>query len=235
MSCHGTAGESVSGDIPNLAGQKREYLVNQLSAFRAGERKNELMQAVAQQLSPEDINALAAYWSALPAAAAKEAPASISSQMTFPASFPSGLIEYDREIDLPTQVVFVRYANAVAVEAARAGSSLPPGSMLFTGEYAAALDAANKPRQDAEGRWTVARLLSVSGMQTEQGWGSQVPPLLRNADWNYGLWSPAGQPRLGTDHARCLACHKPLAAQDYVFTISTLRAAKATAGASLRR
>lgn len=225
-SCHGATGVSVATDIPNLAGQKRDYLVAQLMAFRAGERKSDLMQAIARQLTPQDIRLLADHWAGLPPAVpdkAAMAAAQIPSQMRFPAGFPAGLAEYDREIDPATRVVFVRYANALAIDAARAGRPLPPGSVLFTGEYAAALDAAGRPYQDVQGLWVAAALQSVSGMQTEKGWGDVVPALLRNADWHYGLWSPNGQSRLAGNHARCLACHKPLDAQDHVFTMPALR------------
>lgn len=225
-SCHGATGESLAPDIPNLAGQKRDYLVSQLMAFRAGERKNDMMQAVAGQLTPHDVQLLAEYWAALPPAAPDSAAVGtvpIPSQMRFPARFPAGLTEYDRGIDPATRVVFVRYANALALDAARAGRPLPLGSLLFTGEYAAALDATGKPLKDLHGRWAAASLQSVSGMQAEKGWGEGVPSLLRNADWHYGLWSATGQSRLAGNHARCLACHKPLSAQSHVFTLPALQ------------
>ena len=47
--CHGANGISVSADIPNLAGQRAKYLESQLKAFRAGERSNAIMNAVAEQ------------------------------------------------------------------------------------------------------------------------------------------------------------------------------------------
>ena len=63
--CHGINGISNNGMWPNLAGQKEPYLVSQLQQFRAGERKNAMMTAMAKGLSDADIANLAAYYSSL--------------------------------------------------------------------------------------------------------------------------------------------------------------------------
>ena len=41
--CHGFDGIGNDGSTPNLAGQGREYLYNQLMAFRADRRKHPVM------------------------------------------------------------------------------------------------------------------------------------------------------------------------------------------------
>ena len=63
--CHGINGISNNGMWPNLPGQKEPYLVSQLQQFRAGERKNAMMTAMAKGLSDADIANLAAYYSSL--------------------------------------------------------------------------------------------------------------------------------------------------------------------------
>lgn len=63
--CHGFTGASTNGEWPNLAGQKYAYLVEQLSAYQDGTRKNPVMRAIAQQLSAQDARDLAAYFSSL--------------------------------------------------------------------------------------------------------------------------------------------------------------------------
>lgn len=63
--CHGTNGISTADMYPNLAGQKEAYLVAQLKAFKSGARANPIMQPMAQQLSDDDINNVAAYFSSL--------------------------------------------------------------------------------------------------------------------------------------------------------------------------
>jgi cytochrome c553 len=63
--CHGLDGRSKMPEAPNLAGQIGSYLVTQLKAFKAGERKNEQMSVLVQGLSPQDMEDLAAYYSAI--------------------------------------------------------------------------------------------------------------------------------------------------------------------------
>ncbi len=63
--CHGGEGISPTGIWPNLAGQKEEYLVAQMKAFRDGARENAQMAPMVANLSDEDIANLAAYYSSL--------------------------------------------------------------------------------------------------------------------------------------------------------------------------
>jgi cytochrome c553 len=68
VGCHGAQGKSNNTQWPNLAAQQPTYLVNQLNAFKAGSRANAMMQAMAANLSNDDITALSAYFAGLPAA-----------------------------------------------------------------------------------------------------------------------------------------------------------------------
>ena len=63
--CHGAAGISPNPLWPNLAGQKDQYMIKQLKAFRDGTRKDPLMTAQAAALTDADIENLAAYFSSL--------------------------------------------------------------------------------------------------------------------------------------------------------------------------
>jgi cytochrome c553 len=229
QACHGAAGVSVSPDIPNLAGQKSAYLLKQLQAFHQGERKNELMQAIAAQLTEADMHALAAFWSSQPGtpAAAPPAPPAAAkatlSRMAFPPDFPKGFVEYARDNDTDAKRVQVSYANPQALQAARARRPLPDGAIVMRALYAAQLDDQGHPQLDAQGRWRTGKLLSYNGMEAGAGWGEDIPPLLRNGNWHYGLFTADGTPRLGNNQPRCLACHKPQAADSYVFTLNKMR------------
>ena len=64
--CHGADGISKIVEAPNIAGQNEAYIVKQLTAFKSGERKNDMMSIVAPTLSDEDVANLAAYYSAIP-------------------------------------------------------------------------------------------------------------------------------------------------------------------------
>lgn len=61
--CHGVDGISLAGSWPNLAGQKEDYLINQLLAFQEGTRSDPMMEAIAGKLSETDIEDVSAYYS----------------------------------------------------------------------------------------------------------------------------------------------------------------------------
>ena len=60
--CHGDDGNSPAPNIPSLAGQQAQYLATQLYLFREGGRKNELMAPVAAELTNQDMNTIAAWF-----------------------------------------------------------------------------------------------------------------------------------------------------------------------------
>jgi len=69
--CHGANGVGIAPNFPNLSGQKADYLVAQLKAFKSGERKgasSAMMAPMAAGLSEQDMMDLAAYYSSLDAA-----------------------------------------------------------------------------------------------------------------------------------------------------------------------
>lgn len=61
--CHGLEGLSVNSLYPNLKGQKKDYLINQLKLFKKGTRKHPLMESYARPLSDTQIENLALYFS----------------------------------------------------------------------------------------------------------------------------------------------------------------------------
>jgi cytochrome c553 len=65
QACHGLDGLSKIPDAPNIAGQTEPYVVAQLQAYKSGVRKNDAMSLVAPSLSDQDIEDLAAYFSAI--------------------------------------------------------------------------------------------------------------------------------------------------------------------------
>jgi cytochrome c553 len=65
VGCHGKDGKSNNPQYPNLAGQKKLYLVKALKAYRDGGRQDPMMSSFAKGLSDEDIEDLAAYYSSV--------------------------------------------------------------------------------------------------------------------------------------------------------------------------
>lgn len=64
--CHGADGNSTDPQFPRLAGQHEDYLVKALSDYKSGERKNAVMAPFAANLSPTDMEDLAAWFAAQP-------------------------------------------------------------------------------------------------------------------------------------------------------------------------
>ncbi|MGB2942122.1 MAG: cytochrome c [Candidatus Macondimonas sp.] len=61
--CHGPDGNSPSNQFPILAGQYEDYLVHALQSYRNGQRKNPVMTGMAQPLTDQEIQDLAAFFS----------------------------------------------------------------------------------------------------------------------------------------------------------------------------
>ena len=62
-SCHGEDGNSSNPVYPSLAGQVPGYIAAQLSLFKSGQRKNDIMAGMAAGLSEQDLANLDAYYS----------------------------------------------------------------------------------------------------------------------------------------------------------------------------
>jgi cytochrome c553 len=235
--CHGANGVSVSDTIPNLAAQRATYLENQLKAFRDGARKAPnpaspiaTMAAIATQLSPADMADVAAYFASLPGPAGAERSAFLpnlaKSNVTFPEGYKDTFVKY-HTINFPaTGQVRHYYANKVAVQAAKEGKPLPDGSVLFAEVYAARVGEDKKPVTGADGFFVAEKLLFYTAMARNAGWGRDIPDMLRNADWNYAVFTLDKQQRPNANQAECLACHKPLDDRSYTFTIKQLAEAK---------
>ncbi len=228
--CHGAAGVSVSESIPNLAAQRAGYIETQLKAFRDGSRKAPIMNAIAAQLSPEDVANVAAYLASLPGAApgarSDLLPHVAKTRATFPDAYKESFTRYIT-VDLPgPKQVRHFYANVIALKAAREGRDLPDGSVLLGEIYSAKLGPDKNPVTGPDGRFVPDQIVGFAVMAREAGWGNDIPEMLRNSDWNYAAFTSAQQPRPGVNQAECFACHKPLEKTSYAFTLKQLAAAK---------
>jgi cytochrome c553 len=205
QACHFGA----NANAPHLVGQREAYLAKQLTAFKSGDRKNELMTEIAKQLSDADIADLAAYWSAQATgsdASVSDAVVAITkARMTFPKDFPKGLVVYNTVNDAEHHTSSKSYVNATALAAAKAGKPLPDGSLIIVAT-------------------TEDKTTAYSAMESRAGWGKDMPPLLQNGNWTYNLWTADRKPK-EFNQAVCLACHKPAAAQSFVFTLDKIKKA----------
>lgn len=60
--CHGLQGESASPVFPRLAGQHSEYIAKQLADFKSGKRKSDTMKSQAEDLTPQEMKSLGAFF-----------------------------------------------------------------------------------------------------------------------------------------------------------------------------
>ena len=137
--CHGANGVSVADAIPNLAGQKPAYLEAQLRALKDGSRKNPVMNAIASQLSPDDIANVAAYFATqtgtTSTAKSDFLPNLAKTSVKFPEGYQTTFRKY-HTINFPaTKQVRYYFANDAALRAAKDGKPLPDGSVLFAEVY----------------------------------------------------------------------------------------------------
>jgi cytochrome c553 len=59
--CHSANGAGMPAQYPRLSGQFPTYIEEQLKLFRSGDRKNDIMFAIADRMSDADIKAVSDY------------------------------------------------------------------------------------------------------------------------------------------------------------------------------
>ncbi len=74
FTCHGTDGRSVGGMPPSLAGQDRNYLLQQMRDFKAGKRPATIMHQHAKGYTDQQLELIAGYFAALKPGAGTPAP-----------------------------------------------------------------------------------------------------------------------------------------------------------------
>ncbi|MEJ2179090.1 MAG: cytochrome c [Gammaproteobacteria bacterium] len=63
VSCHGMNGKSTNPNNPNLAGQKKNYLIKAMKAYKDGKRQDPMMSSLMAGLSDADMENLAEFYS----------------------------------------------------------------------------------------------------------------------------------------------------------------------------
>jgi cytochrome c553 len=62
ISCHGMNGKTVNTTWPNLAGQNRDYLLQQLKDFSSKKRTSMIMNVIANELNEQQMKDVAEYY-----------------------------------------------------------------------------------------------------------------------------------------------------------------------------
>jgi cytochrome subunit of sulfide dehydrogenase len=75
FTCHGTDGRSVGGVPPSLAGQDRNYLLQQMKDFKSDKRPATIMHQHAKGYTDEQLELIAGYFASVKPGPAAPAPA----------------------------------------------------------------------------------------------------------------------------------------------------------------
>lgn len=136
----------------------------------------------------------------------------------FPADYQQSFTFYATHNRPDNNQVRYLYANDIAMQGAQADGALANGAVLLIEIYKARLDDDQKPVVGSDGFYEKDQLAAYAVMEKQPGWGDEFPEAIRNGNWNYALFTPAKTHKPGVDEAECLACHKPLAEDDYLFS-----------------
>ena len=143
-------------------------------------------------------------------------------KVAFPADWAKGTMY--GTVDRPdTKQYREFYAAPEVVAAVRAGKPIPDGAVITLAAYAAQADANGVPLKDANGRFMKGNLLAVNVQQKKKGWGEDIPAAIRNGDWVYQSFSPAGVPNDKANLTACYQCHLPFAKDEYLTNLAKLQ------------
>ncbi len=143
--CHGLNGVSAIAEIPHLAGQRPEYVYQQLKAYQGRTRKHPLMQGAVKILNEESLRAVATYYANLD-------PPSVTEKPVKPAG------------NAPVDPVEAGKAAAAACAGCHGkdGNSSIPGMPSLTGQHTKYLVAATKAYKDSNRKDNMMRSMVAS-------------------------------------------------------------------------
>ena len=142
-------------------------------------------------------------------------------KIAYPANYKSQVL-YAKSDRPDNKTIRDLYAPADVVKQAAAGKPLPNGTVLTMEVYKAKVDDKGELVKDTSGKLIKGDLSFIGVMEKRSGWGAEYPDSLRNGEWEYAVFETDMKPRANLNTKPCLECHKPFAAQDFVFTFSQL-------------
>jgi hypothetical protein len=97
------------------------------------------------------------------------------------------------------------FTSRAAIDAVKAGQPIPGGTVITLVDY----------RDGKLFRYVV--------MEKRTGWGAEYPPERRAGDWAFQAFKADKSVDRNETLDRCVSCHKPQAAQDFVFTLDRMK------------
>jgi cytochrome P460 len=118
------------------------------------------------------------------------------------------------------------YAPKEAIDALKAGKSIPSGTVLTMVNYKAKLGADGNPEKDANGRFIKTdEIAGIAVMEKRTGWGTEYADDIRNGEWEYQAFKADKTVNDKANLKSCFTCHKPLDKQDFVFSFDKMQSA----------
>jgi hypothetical protein len=117
---------------------------------------------------------------------------------------------------------FIRlFANGIALKGVDKEGELPDGSVLVAEVYSVEKEADGSIKTSMLGRRIRDKLLLVAVMEKQAQFGNEPNSSIQTGDWDFAAYKPNGDvaPK---DLNECRACHAPLMATDFLFSIEHL-------------
>ncbi len=141
-------------------------------------------------------------------------------RVTYPKDYRTSLENYlslDRTMN-DDQVIRL-FTSKEALAAAKAGEKIPDGTVVVAEVYKAKKDKDGKVIESALGRRMRDKFAAIAVMKKGAGWGKTIPEEFRNGDWDFAVFSPAGERLAKKDLNKCRSCHMPLADTQHLFSL----------------
>jgi formylglycine-generating enzyme required for sulfatase activity len=159
--CHGEIGFGIIKEMPKISHQYKDYMIHSLNDYRNGNRHNSAMTVVAEGLTPQDIQAAAAYYSSQEQPHVLITPASpveLAIKSIEMVEIPSG--EFWMGVDPTEDLMFGQPRHRVEIRAFRIGKY-----PITFDAYDAYANEVGKP------------------LPSDEGWGRSERPVI-NVNWS---------------------------------------------------
>jgi plastocyanin len=139
-------------------------------------------------------------------------------KISYPANYKAGVLYtiVDRYDVKQYRELYV--SSPEAIQAAKDGKPLPPGTVLTLVQYKAEVDAQGNPVKNDKGRFMKGDLIAYTVMEKRAGWGVEYPDDLRNGEWEYAAFGADGKLNDKANYKACFQCHKPHEKIDFVIS-----------------
>ena len=136
--------------------------------------------------------------------------------VAFPSGYGAIFSNYTTMNRSGSAAVAKMYANDTALSSYKKGRTAASGSILVMEVYKPKKDADGKPIVGKDGVNEIAKLAAIAVMERRDDWPANYAAGERVGTWGFAIYNPDGTPK--KNDLTCVACHTPLAEQDFLFS-----------------